>query len=173
MKEFIKILRRFVPPYKHYLILNILFNILAAVLTLFSFALLIPILEILFKIKTADYYFMPWDSGSLVDICKNNFYYYITQIINESGPSYALFLLGVFLVVMTFFKTGASYLSSYFMIPMRSGVVRDIRNYVYEKVVSLPIGFFTSERKGDVMARMSGDVESYAPYPICTGRACR
>ena len=87
MKEFIKILRRFVPPYKHYLILNILFNILAAVLTLFSFALLIPILEILFKIKTADYYFMPWDSGSLVDICKNNFYYYITQIINESGPS--------------------------------------------------------------------------------------
>lgn len=158
MKEFIKILRRFVPPYKHYLILNILFNILAAVLTLFSFALLIPILEILFKIKTADYYFMPWDSGSLVDICKNNFYYYITQIINESGPSYALFLLGVFLVVMTFFKTGASYLSSYFMIPMRSGVVRDIRNYVYEKVVSLPIGFFTSERKGDVMARMSGDV---------------
>ena len=146
------------PPYKYYLALNIFFNILASVLTLFSFALIIPILEILFKLKQASYTFMEWGSGSIKDVVINNFYYYITTIIDEKGAGFALLILGVFLMVMTFFKTAATYLSSYFMIPLRSGIVRDIRNYVYEKVVSLPIGFFTSEKKGDVMARMSGDV---------------
>ena len=101
---------------------------------------------------------MEWGSGSIKDVVINNFYYYITTIIDEKGAGFALLILGVFLMVMTFFKTAATYLSSYFMIPLRSGIVRDIRNYVYEKVVSLPIGFFTSEKKGDVMARMSGDV---------------
>ena len=158
MKDFFSILRRFVPPYKYYLVLNIFFNILASILTLFSFALIIPILEILFKLKQATYTFMPWGSASLKDVAVNNFYYYITNIINEQGAGFALLILGVFLMVMTFFKTTATYLSSHFMIPLRSGIVRDIRNYVYEKVVSLPIGFFTSEKKGDVMARMSGDV---------------
>ena len=158
MKDFFSILRRFVPPYKYYLALNIFFNILASVLTLFSFALIIPILEILFKLKQASYTFMEWGSGSIKDVVINNFYYYITTIIDEKGAGFALLILGVFLMVMTFFKTAATYLSSYFMIPLRSGIVRDIRNYVYEKVVSLPIGFFTSEKKGDVMARMSGDV---------------
>lgn len=158
MKDFFSILRRFVPPYKYYLVLNIFFNILASVLTLFSFALIIPILEILFKLKQASYTFMEWGSGSIKDVVINNFYYYITTIIDEKGAGFALLILGVFLMVMTFFKTAATYLSSYFMIPLRSGIVRDIRNYVYEKVVSLPIGFFTSEKKGDVMARMSGDV---------------
>ena len=158
MKDFFSILRRFVPPYKYYLALNIFFNILASVLTLFSFALIIPILEILFKLKQASYTFMEWGSGSIKDVAINNFYYYITTIIDEKGAGFALLILGVFLMVMTFFKTAATYLSSYFMIPLRSGIVRDIRNYVYEKVVSLPIGFFTSEKKGDVMARMSGDV---------------
>lgn len=158
MKEFFKILRRFVPPYKKYLFLNILFNILSAFLTLFSFALIIPILEMLFKIKDTVYHFMPWGSGSLKEVVINNFYYYINDIIERWGASTALLCLAIMLVIMTVFKTGTAYLSSYFLIPIRSGVVRDIRNFVYNKIVSLPIAFFTNERKGDVMARMSGDV---------------
>ena len=158
MKDFIKILRRFVPPYKKYLILNIIFNILAAILTLFSFALIVPILEMLFKIKEATYSYMPLSEGSLKDVAVNNFYYYTQESINSFGPSATLALLAVALIVMTALKTGASYLSSYFIIPLRSGIVRDIRNYVYDKITRLPIGFFTGERKGDVMARMSGDV---------------
>lgn len=158
MKEFFQILRRFVPPYKKYLFLNIFFNILAAFLTLFSFALIIPILEMLFKVKDVTYHFMPWGSAGLKDVIVNNFYYYITVAINSWGASTALMLLAVSLVIMTFFKTAATYFSSYFLIPIRSGIVRDIRNFVYDKIVALPISFFTSERKGDVMARMSGDV---------------
>lgn len=158
MKDFFKILRRFVPPYKKYLALNIFFNILAAILTLFSFALIIPILEMLFKIKEAHYDFMPLGSDSLKDVVVNNFYYYTQQSIEQWGPSATLALLAVMLVVMTALKTGATYLSSYFIIPLRSGIVRDIRNYVFDKITTLPIGFFTTERKGDVMARMSGDV---------------
>lgn len=158
MKEFWIILRRFVPPYKKYLALNIFFNILAAFLTLFSFAVIIPILEMLFKIKEANYTYMPIGSASLKDIAFNNFYYYTQEAIAAWGPSMTLAALAGLLVVMTAFKTGATYLSSYFVIPMRSGIVRDIRNYVYDKIVTLPISFFTSERKGDVMARMSGDV---------------
>lgn len=158
MKEFFKILRRFVPPYKKYLALNILFNILAAFLTLFSFALVIPILEMLFQVKDVTYEFMPAGSGSLKEVVVNNFYYYIQQAIADFGQSTTLALLALLLVIMTLMKTGVTYLSSYFIIPMRSGIVRDIRNYVYDKIVRLPISFFTSERKGDVMARMSGDV---------------
>ncbi len=158
MKELFKILTRFVPPYKKYLILNIFFNLLTAVLTLFSFALIIPILQMLFKINEATYVFMEWGSGSLKDVVVNNFYYYVQMIIENWGQSVALASLAIALVVMTAFKTGAAYLSSYFLIPIRSGVVRDIRNLIYEKIVNLPIGFFTSEKKGDVMARMSGDV---------------
>ena len=158
MKDFIKILRRFVPPYKKYLILNIVFNILAAILTLFSFALIIPILEMLFKIREASYTFMPIGSASLKDVAVNNFYYYTQESIVNYGPTATLALLAAALVVMTGLKTGATFLSSYFIIPMRSGIVRDLRNYVYDKITTLPISFFTSERKGDVMARMSGDV---------------
>ena len=158
MKELFKILTRFVPPYKKYLILNIFFNLLTAILTLFSFALIIPILQMLFKINEATYVFMEWGSGSMRDVVVNNFYYYVQMIIENWGQSVALASLAIALVVMTAFKTGAAYLSSYFLIPIRSGVVRDIRNLIYEKIVNLPIGFFTSEKKGDVMARMSGDV---------------
>ena len=158
MKEFFKILRRFVPPYKHYLALNILFNILAAVLTLFSFAIIIPILEMLFQIKEATYEYMSMADGDLKDIVINNFYYYTQVMIERWGASAALAALATLLVIMTAFKTGVTYLSSYFIVPMRSGIVRDIRNYVYDKITVLPISFFTSERKGDVMARMSGDV---------------
>lgn len=158
MKDFIKILRRFVPPYKKYLALNILFNILAAFLTLFSFALIIPILEMLFKINNTVYSYMPMGTGDFKDVLVNNFYYYIQQSVVDWGPSVTLALLAAALVVMTALKTGATYLSSYFIIPLRSGIVRDLRNYMFDKVTVLPIGFFTSERKGDVMARMSGDV---------------
>lgn len=158
MKEFFKILRRFVPPYKKYLILNIFFNILAAFLTLFSFALIIPILEMLFQVKEAHYEYMVLGSGTLKDVVVNNFYYYVQEAIADLGQSNTLAILAVMLVVMTLLKTGVTYLSSYCIIPMRSGIVRDIRNYVYDKIVRLPISFFTSERKGDVMARMSGDV---------------
>ena len=158
MKDFIRILRRFVPPYKKYLALNILFNILAAFLTLFSFALIIPILEMLFKINDTVYAYMPVGSGDLRDVVVNNFYYYIQESVSDWGPSVTLALLAAALVVMTALKTGATYLSSYFIIPLRSGIVRDLRNYMFDKITVLPIGFFTSERKGDVMARMSGDV---------------
>ena len=155
MKEFFKILTRFVPPYKKFLALNILFNLLTAFLTLFSFALIIPILQMLFKINEASYVFMEWGSGSIKDVAVNNFYYYVQYIIETWGQSAALASLGIALVVMTGLKVGAAYLSSYFLIPIRSGVVRDIRNMIYDKIVNLPIGFFTTERKGDVM---SGDV---------------
>lgn len=158
MKEFFVILRRFVPPYKKYLALNILFNILAAFLTLFSFALIIPILEMLFQINNAHYTLMHIGDGSLKEVAFNNFYYYTQELIVNFGAISTLAILAAALVVLTGMKTGATYLSSFFIVPMRSGIVRDIRNYVYDKITALPIGFFTVERKGDVMARMSGDV---------------
>lgn len=158
MHDFFSLLRRFVRPYKHYIVLNIIFNLLAAFLTLFSFAVIVPILEILFKVNEGVYTFMPWDSGALKDVAINNFYYYTQLTIEQYGQATTLGLLAVLLVVMTGLKTGATYMSSYFIVPMRSGIVRDIRNQLYDKIVKLPIGFFTSERKGDVMARMSGDV---------------
>ena len=158
MKQFIQVLRRFVPPYKKCLILNIIFNLLSAFLTLFSFAIIVPILEILFKVREAHYEFMAWGSGSLKDVVVNNFYYYTQSSIETYGPDTTLALLAVVLVVLTGLKTGTAFLSAYFIIPLRNGIVRDIRNFLYNKITSLPIGFFTTERKGDVMARMTGDV---------------
>ena len=158
MKGFFKILRRFVPPYKKQLAMNVVFNILAALLTLFSFALIIPILEMLFGINTATYSYTPWGSASIDKVVVNNFYYYVQTIIATSGKSTALACIAATLVVMTGLKTGAAYMAAYFMISLRTGVVRDLRAMIYNKMVSLPIGFFSSERKGDVMARMSGDV---------------
>ncbi len=146
------------PPYRKYLILSIIFNILAAFLTLFSFAVIIPILEMLFKVKEGVYHYMTLDDGSLKDVIFNNFYYYTQVAVEQWGQATTLALLAALLVVMTALKTGVTYLASFFVIPMRSGIVRDIRNFVYDKIVTLPISFFTSERKGDVMARMSGDV---------------
>lgn len=158
MKEIWIVIKRFLPPYKRYLVLNIIFNILAAVLTLFSFAVIIPILEMLFQIKTAVYTYMPLGSGDITDVLINNFYYYTQESMNYLGVSTTLVLLAALLVVMTLLKVGVTYMASYVIIPMRMGIVRDIRNMMYSKIVSLPIGFFTSERKGDVIARMSGDV---------------
>ncbi len=158
MKGFWHLLQRFVPPYKKYIALNILFNLLTAFLTLFSFALIIPILEMLFGLNTQTYSYMEWGSGKIDAVLTNNFYYYVQCIIERYGQSTALACIAAALVVMTAFKTGCAYLSAFFMIPIRTGVVRDIRNQIYSKIVSLPIGFFSNERKGDVMARMSGDV---------------
>lgn len=160
MKEFLQILKRFVPPYKKYLMFNVLFNILSAVLNIFSFTLIIPILQILFKISKAAYKFIPWDANlSFKEIAINNLYYYITEMIKVQGGSNTLLILGLFFALMTFLKTGAYFLSSATMIPIRTGIVRDIRNQLYNKILSLPLGFFSEERKGDIMARMSGDVQ--------------
>lgn len=159
MKDFIKVLRRFVSPYKYLLALNITFNILSTLLSLFSFGLIIPILQILFKMDKQVYTFMAWDGvGSMKDKLMNNFSWYVSELITTHGAPFALMILGIFLVLMTLLKTGTSYMSSFFMIPIRTGVVRDIRNTIYKKILNLPIGFFSSERKGDVMARMTGDV---------------
>lgn len=158
MKDFWRLLVRFVPPYKKYLFLNIFFNFLAAFLTLFSFALIIPILEMLFKVKESVYEYMPVGSASFKDVAMNNFYWVTQECITKWGSIGTLAVLAGMLVIMTAFKTGTTYLSSYFVIPMRAGIVRDIRNFVYDKIVILPISYFTTERKGDVMARMTGDV---------------
>ena len=160
MKEFIQILRRFIPPYKKYLTLHVVFNLLSAVLNIFSFALIVPILQILFKMNEATYTFIPWNAAnvSLDDIAINNFYYYINNLIETHGESTTLLLLGIFLSFMTFLKTGSYFLSSAMIIPIRTGVVRDIRVQLYKKILALPLGFFSEERKGDIIARMSGDV---------------
>ena len=160
MKEFIQLMRRFVSPYKKYIGWAILLNILSAVFNVFSFTILIPILNILFKTGANDrvYHFMEWGSGSLKDVATNNFYYYVTRMIDVYGPVMTLLFMGLFLAFMTLLKTSCYFASSAVMIPLRTGVVRDIRVMVYSKVMRLPLGFFSEERKGDIIARMSGDV---------------
>ncbi|SKB77930.1 ABC transporter ATP-binding protein [Macellibacteroides fermentans] len=166
MKEFIRILQRFVPPYKSNMVWNIVFNVLSAILNLFSFALIIPILQILFKINEEVYTYMPWSFEpssweswkGLAEAGKNNFFWYITNLIETEGGSFTLIVLGVFLVIMTFLKVATMYLAFFHMIPIRTGVVRDIRNQINNKITQLPLGFFSEERKGDIIARISGDV---------------
>lgn len=160
MREFIQLMRRFVSPYKKYIGWAIVLNILSAVFNVFSFTILIPILNILFKTGANDvlYTYMEWGSGSLKDVAVNNFYYYITRLIDIYGPATTLLFLGLFLAFMTLLKTSCYFASSAVMIPLRTGVVRDIRIMVYSKVMRLPLGFFSEERKGDIIARMSGDV---------------
>ena len=163
MKEFLQVLRRFVPPYKKYLGLSVLFNVLSAILNIFSFAALIPILQILFQvdggIRANDY--MTWDGdwGTIKEVATNNLYYYIQEFIVAHSASAALLVIGLFLAFMTFLKTMAYFLSSATIIPIRTGIVRDIRNQLYQKITSLSLGFFNEERKGDIIARMSGDVQ--------------
>ena len=161
MKEFMKVLRRFVWPYKRFVGLSILFNLLSALLNIFSFAALIPILQILFK--TGDNQeitsLMAWGEASFKDVAVNNLYYYINQFIADMGSTATLLLIGIFLIVTTLLKTIAYFLASASVVPIRTGVVRDLRNQLYHKIVSLPLGFFTEERKGDIIARMTGDVQ--------------
>lgn len=161
MKEFLQVLRRFVPPYKKYLVLSVLFNILSAVLNIFSFAALIPILQILFKTEkaVAATHLMEWDLDNLKEVLSNNADYYVQQMIASWGSTTTLLVIGLFLAFMTFLKTMSYFLSSATIIPIRTGVVRDIRNQLYRKITSLSLGFFSEERKGDIIARMSGDVQ--------------
>ena len=167
MKEFLQVLRRFVPPYKKYLVLSVVFNILSAVLNIFSFMAIIPILQILFKTDgaAAPATLMEWGGVGLFDfdalkvVAANNANWYVHRLIDTMGPSTTLLLIGLFLAFTTFLKTGAYLLSSATIIPIRTGVVRDIRNQLYRKITSLPLGFFSEERKGDIIARMSGDVQ--------------
>jgi subfamily B ATP-binding cassette protein MsbA len=161
MKEFLNVLRRFVPPYKKYLVLSVIFNILSAILNIFSFAALIPILQILFQTSDAETAtsLMAWDWSNIQTVLMNNMNYYVNGLIAEWGQTTTLLLIGLFLAVTTFLKTGAYFLSAATIIPIRTGVVRDIRNQVYQKITSLPLGFFSEERKGDIIARMSGDVQ--------------
>lgn len=165
MKEFLKVLRRFVPPYKKYLALSVIFNMLSAILNIFSFATLIPILNILFQTheKEKAAVFVPWSSiGSvenLTDVVVNNANFYVHKLMENLGPTNTLLVIGLLLAFMTLLKTAAYFLSSASIIPIRTGVVRDIRNQLYEKITSLSLGFFSEERKGDLIARMSGDVQ--------------
>ncbi len=161
MREFLQVLRRFVPPYKRYLALSVFFNILSVVLNIFSFAALIPILQIIFKTGDADAAttLMPWDWSHAQDVLMNNMNYYVNGMIADIGPTTTLLLIGLFLAFMTMLKTGAYFLSSATIIPIRTGVVRDIRNQLYRKITSQSLGFFSEERKGDIIARMSGDVQ--------------
>ncbi len=160
MKEFIKIMLRFVPPYKKNLVWSIVFNILSAMLNIFSFAALIPILQILFKTNdsVAATSLMEWGGGDMKEVLSNNMNYYVNMLIGEMGEATTLLVIGLFLVFTTFIKTGCYFLSSASIIPIRTGIVRDMRNQLYRKITSLPLGFFSEERKGDIIARMSGDV---------------
>jgi putative lipid A export ATP-binding/permease protein msbA len=161
MKEFLQILRRFVPPYKKYLVWSVVFNILSALLNIFSFAALIPLLQILFKVNTGikATQVMAWSDGSFKDVLANNADYYTQMFIADWGPTTTLLIIGLIMGFMTFLKTGAYFLSSASIIPVRTGVVCDIRNQLYKKITSLSLSFFSEERKGDIIARMSGDVQ--------------
>lgn len=160
MKEFFEVLRRYVAPYKGYLLGSLLFNILSAVLNVFSFVTLMPMLKILFRIDTQTYAFMAWDAAdkSFKDVLVNNMYYYTQTWMGEYGASATLLFLGLFLITATLLKTSTYFASAAIMVPMRTGIVRDIRNSVYRKITELPLSFFSEERKGDIIARMSGDV---------------
>ena len=158
MKAFWKVLKRFAAPYKKYLAGSVVLNLFSAVFNIFSFALLIPILNILFKMDTTVYEFMPWSSTPTKEQIMNNFYYYVSQLIEKFGGSTALLLLGLVFAGMTILKTGCYFASSAVMVPLRTGIVRDIRTMVYNKLLSLPMGFFSKQKKGDIIARMSGDV---------------
>lgn len=162
MKNLIMLIRRFVPPYKRYVIWVFILNLLSTIFSLFSFATIIPILQILFGMQTKSHLFMDWSQytsmSELVDITKNNLFFYIEQMIVVSGAATTLLYLGLFLVIMTVLKTGTTYLASSSLVPVRTGVLRDLRNQIYAKIIDLPIGYFSEERKGDIMSRMTSDV---------------
>ena len=159
MKEFFKLMSRFVAPYKRYLFGSLFFNLLSAILNVFSFMSLIPMLQLLFNMDNMRYSFIPWESeGSIKDIAINNLYYYTQQLMATYGAGTTLLLIGLFLITATFLKTSSYFASAAIIVPMRTGIVRDIRNEIYRKILALPLAFFSEERKGDIIARMSGDV---------------
>lgn len=158
MKEFFKIMGKYFRPYKRFVIGTFSFNILTAVFNVFSFTLLLPILNILFGIETETYRFIEWGTGNLKDTAINNLYYYSQTLVNTYGPSTTLFMLGFGLALMTLLKTGAYFGGSACLMPIRTGIVRDIRLEIYAKILRLPLSFFSEERKGDILARVSTDV---------------
>ena len=160
MKEFFSMMRRFVSPYKKYVGYAIILNILSAITNVFSFTLLVPILDILFKTGANNkvYEYMEWGSAGIKEVAVNNFYYYITEMISVQGAMVTLMVIGAAFMLMTLIKTSCYFASSAVMIPLRTGVVHDIRVMLYSKILSLPLAFFSQERKGDIIARMSGDV---------------
>lgn len=160
MRDFFRVMRQFVIPYKGYLVGSLVFNLLSAILNVFSFVSIIPMLQMLFGIDQNKYDFIPWTAAgmSMKDIAVNNMYWYTTELMDQYGAATALLLIGLFLVTATFLKTGCYFASVAIMVPLRTGIVRDIRTKVYHKIVSLPLSFFSDERKGDIIARMSGDV---------------
>ena len=160
MNEFLRMMRQYVAPYKAYLFGGLLFNVLSAVLNVFSFVSIIPMLQLLFGIDKQEYHFIPWDTAEvgIKDILINNLYFYTTQLMSEWGASATLLAIGAFLAFATLLKTSCYFASVAMMVPLRTGIVRDIRSTVYRKITSLPLSFFSDERKGDIIARMSGDV---------------
>lgn len=159
MKSFWKIVVEYVRPYLKYLFGSVLFNLFAAIFNVFSFTLLIPILKILFSVGEATYTFIPWHAGMPFSEVTNNAYYYVTNLVNDFGASKVMLWLCLFFCIVTFVKTSLYFAAAAIMVPIRNGVVRDLRNKIYAKIISLPIGFFSQERKGDIIARMSGDVQ--------------
>ena len=161
MREFLNVLKRFLPPYKKFIVLSIVANVMSAILNIFSFAAIIPILQIIFQTDDAvtANALMEWDWAHAQEVLMNNMNYYVNRFIERMGATTTLFCIGMFLVFMTILKTAAYYLGGALLTPIRTGVVRDIRNLMYRKVLSLPLGFFSEERKGDIIARMSGDVQ--------------
>lgn len=159
MKQFLKILKRYASPYKKYIGWAVVLNILSAIFNIFSFMFIIPILQMLFGIDSQIYEFIPWDSDmSIKEIAMNNIYYYVQQLMESEGPSLVLLYLGLFMILLTLFKTLCYFGASAVMVPIRTGITRDIRVQVYNKLLSLPLGFFSQQKKGDIIARMSGDV---------------
>lgn len=158
MNDLLMFLRRFARPYRWNIVWSVVFNFLTMFFTIFSFAFIMPILRILFNLDTTQYTYMTWADGDFQDVLLNNFYWYVTVLIDRIGSSATLAVMAAALVVATLIKVLTAYFSDYFVIPLRNGVVRDIRNQMYAKIVSLPIGFYSHERKGDIMSRISGDV---------------
>ena len=159
MKEFWKILKAYLPPYKKYLVGSVVMNILSAVFNVFSFSLLIPILQILFNVGDVSYEFIPWHKGMPFDEISNNVYYYVGTLIDQMGQSKVLLLLCLVFSAIVAIKTSCYFGSAAVLVPIRTGIVKDMRMQIYRKIVSLPLGFFSNERKGDIIARISGDVQ--------------
>ena len=159
MRQFFRVLKQYASPYRKYMAWAVVLNIFSAIFNIFSFTLIIPLLQILFKMDTKVYEFIPWDSGEPIkDVAINNMYYYMTECIDRFGGSNTLIIIGVFMALATALKTGCYFGSSAIMIPLRTGIVRDIRTQLYNKLMGLNIGYFSQNRKGDIIARMSGDV---------------
>ena len=159
MKAFWNMLRRYVSPYSKYLGGSVLMNVLSAVFNIFSFTLIIPVLKIIFQMEESVYEFIPWGTGDFKETLINNFYWYVSQYMASNGPIVTLLVLAALLIVMTALKTSCYFGSTAVMVPLRTGIVKDLRMEIYNKIIELPLGFFSQERKGDIIARMSGDVQ--------------